>query len=493
MDWRPAESLNTLIAELDALAPRRSRASDGLKGDAAHQSRRSDHNPNTAGVVCAADLTHDPANGADMDRISDHLIAHRHPALKYVIFNRLIAGAHTGWNWQRYEGNPHSQHMHVSVGAGEDGQSTGPYDDRAPWGLAQVSAPPPGNQPPVPPQHQAPAPPQHQVPAPPQQPPAPPAPPQQLAQFTTWGSGVRLHTKPSTKSSVVRTLDGPTPVRVEYQVHGERITAEGITNDGWAFIPDLGGFLSNIYIDVVEEWLPGVPEDEEEDRPAPPSGNQPPPPPGTQPPPPGHQPPPPGSQPPPPPGNEPPPGSQPPPPPGNQPPPPGTQPPPPGNQPPPPGNQPPPPPPGNPPAPGPLPAVPGHTPEQVGNAKIIIDTGKRHRIPEQGLVIAVATARQESSLRNIEHGDAAGPDSCGLFQQRTSQGWGTREQCLNPVLAAEAFYGVAPHTNNPGLLQIPGWDRMPISRAAQSVQRSALPDAYAKHEDEARMLVQTLK
>jgi len=139
MSWRLARSLEVLRAEVNALAPGRSKASDGTIGDTAHQSGASDHNPNAAGVVCALDLTHDPAHGADMHRIAEHIRTRRHPALKYVIWNRRIASASSGWAWRTYTGsNPHTKHMHVSVGTGPDGRSTGPYDDTSPWGLTST-------------------------------------------------------------------------------------------------------------------------------------------------------------------------------------------------------------------------------------------------------------------------------------------------------------------------------------------------------------------
>lgn len=136
--WRLARSLETLRAEVNTIAPGRSKASDGTIGDAAHQSGASDHNPNSAGVVCAIDLTHDPDHGADMHRIAEHIRTRRHPALKYVIWNRRIASASSGWAWRTYTGsNPHTKHMHVSVGTGPDGKSAGPYDNTSPWGLAE--------------------------------------------------------------------------------------------------------------------------------------------------------------------------------------------------------------------------------------------------------------------------------------------------------------------------------------------------------------------
>lgn len=124
--------------------------------------------------------------------------------------------------------------------------------------------------------------------------------------------------------------------------------------------------------------------------------------------------------------------------------------------------------------------------EQKANARTIIGVGKGAGVPEYGWVIALATAMQESTLVNVDYGDR---DSLGLFQQRTSQGWGTEAQILDPVLASTAFYGVATHTANPGLVDISGWQSMSVTQAAQAVQRSAYPDAYAKWETLARDIV----
>jgi peptidoglycan hydrolase-like protein with peptidoglycan-binding domain len=123
---------------------------------------------------------------------------------------------------------------------------------------------------------------------------------------------------------------------------------------------------------------------------------------------------------------------------------------------------------------------------QKQNARTIIGVGKGHGVPEYGWVIALATAMQESTLINVSYGDA---DSLGVFQQRPSQGWGTTAQIMDPVLASRAFYGVATHTSNPGLLDISGWQQMTVTQAAQKVQRSAYPDAYAKWESLARDIV----
>ena len=127
--------------------------------------------------------------------------------------------------------------------------------------------------------------------------------------------------------------------------------------------------------------------------------------------------------------------------------------------------------------------------EQVRNAAAIIAEGKRAGIPAFGWVVAIATALQESGLRNLDHGDR---DSQGLFQQRPSSGWGTVQQIRDPELAARAFYGVASHTSNKGLVDVPGWQSMSVAAAAQAVQISAFPSAYAKWEAAARAIVQQL-
>jgi cell wall-associated NlpC family hydrolase len=119
--------------------------------------------------------------------------------------------------------------------------------------------------------------------------------------------------------------------------------------------------------------------------------------------------------------------------------------------------------------------------EQVPNAKVIVATGIEMQISARGQVIALATALQESGLRNISYGDR---DSLGLFQQRPSQGWGTREQILDPVYASTKFYTA--------LKSVSGWEQMPLTVAAQKVQKSGFPDAYAKHEPLATALQQAI-
>jgi hypothetical protein len=123
-------------------------------------------------------------------------------------------------------------------------------------------------------------------------------------------------------------------------------------------------------------------------------------------------------------------------------------------------------------------AVAGYDTGQVGNAAVIVAVGKRMGVPERGRVVAVATAMQESGLRNLDHGDR---DSLGLFQQRPSQGWGSPAQVTNPAYASSRFYQ--------GLAGVDGWQLMSVNDAAQAVQRSGVPGAYGQHEPAARTVV----
>jgi LysM repeat protein len=116
------------------------------------------------------------------------------------------------------------------------------------------------------------------------------------------------------------------------------------------------------------------------------------------------------------------------------------------------------------------------------NANVIYRVGKNLGVSDYGIVIALATAMQESSLRNIDYGDR---DSVGLFQQRTSKGWGTIAEIMDPVYSARAFFGGPSGPNvgkTRGLLDIKNWSSMSLSKAAQAVQISAHPDAYQKWE-----------
>lgn len=142
MSWRIANSLARLRDQINAAYPNRSKASDGVIGDAAHAASASDHNPNGAGVVCAMDITNSPQTGFDVHALAERLRVNRHPDLKYIISNRRICGAWTGWNWWPYNGsNPHSSHAHFSVGSGNDGQSQPPYDDTNDWAVGGAQVP----------------------------------------------------------------------------------------------------------------------------------------------------------------------------------------------------------------------------------------------------------------------------------------------------------------------------------------------------------------
>ncbi|WP_433319237.1 hypothetical protein ACQP0U_13795 [Micromonospora sp. CA-269861] len=133
---------------------------------------------------------------------------------------------------------------------------------------------------------------------------------------------------------------------------------------------------------------------------------------------------------------------------------------------------------------------------QMDNAKIIVDVGLEMKMPRRALVVALATAMQESNLYNLasdvlpesaeypNQGSGSDHDSVGLFQQRPSSGWGTVAQLMRPSYAARAFYTA--------LNEIPGWQDMSVTAAAQSVQISAFPDAYAQHEDRATTVAAAL-
>ncbi|GAB3075751.1 hypothetical protein [Micromonospora schwarzwaldensis] len=120
--------------------------------------------------------------------------------------------------------------------------------------------------------------------------------------------------------------------------------------------------------------------------------------------------------------------------------------------------------------------------EQTANVKAIIAATKKAGMDERAAVVSIATALQESKLENLGHlGDRNDHDSQGLFQQRPSSGWGTVEQITDPEYATLAFLK--------GLKQVDGWQDMPLTRAAQTVQVSAYPDHYAQWEQQAADLV----
>ena len=133
---------------------------------------------------------------------------------------------------------------------------------------------------------------------------------------------------------------------------------------------------------------------------------------------------------------------------------------------------------------------------QMNNAATIVRLARERDLPRRAMLIAVMTAFQESSLRNLANSSVPDSldrphegvgedfDSVGLFQQRPSQGWGTVTQLMTPRYAADAFYD--------RLLKISDWESLSLGDAAQEVQRSATPDAYAEHEDRANRIVDAL-
>lgn len=141
------------------------------------------------------------------------------------------------------------------------------------------------------------------------------------------------------------------------------------------------------------------------------------------------------------------------------------------------------------------PQVGSWSPEQVAHVATIVQVGVQEKVPPRGWTVAVATAMQESTLRNLANstvpeslalpheGVGADHDSVGLFQQRP--GWGTVAQRMTPTYAAGKFFAA--------LVKVDGWEGMPLARAAQAVQVSAFPDAYAKWQSEAERLVKLVQ
>lgn len=119
--------------------------------------------------------------------------------------------------------------------------------------------------------------------------------------------------------------------------------------------------------------------------------------------------------------------------------------------------------------------------DQAANSATIAAVGKRLGLPDHAVTVALATALQESKLHNLPYGDR---DSLGLFQQRPSQGWGTSSEILTPSYAAAAFYRE--------LKKVDGWEQLPVTDAAQKVQRSGAPTAYMQWELEARTIATAL-
>ena len=132
-----------------------------------------------------------------------------------------------------------------------------------------------------------------------------------------------------------------------------------------------------------------------------------------------------------------------------------------------------------------LPRIRPYGGAQIRNAAIIINVGADLKMPPRAWVIAIATSMQESRLTNLGNlGSRNDHDSLGLFQQRPSSGWGTPKQIMDPVYASTKFYNK--------LKTVEGWETLPLTTAAQRVQVSAYPDAYAKHEPLATQIVNML-
>lgn len=119
--------------------------------------------------------------------------------------------------------------------------------------------------------------------------------------------------------------------------------------------------------------------------------------------------------------------------------------------------------------------------EQSRNASIISGVAARRGLPPRAVTIALATAFQESGIRNLSYGDR---DSIGIFQQRPSQAWGTRAQIMDPYYASRAFYAALAQVNN--------WQNADVGDVAQKVQRSGYPDAYDKHVTKSKLLASSL-
>lgn len=133
---------------------------------------------------------------------------------------------------------------------------------------------------------------------------------------------------------------------------------------------------------------------------------------------------------------------------------------------------------------------------QTNNAYIVVEVGRQLKLPRRALVVAMATAMQETFLRNLANpdvpaslkypndGKASDADSIGVFQQRPSMGWGTVAQLMDPAESAARFYA--------RLVKITNWQGLSVAGAAQAVQRSAFPTAYAKHVPLAEKIVDAL-
>lgn len=135
MAWRLAKSLEKFRSQINESAPNRSKVSDGTVGDTSHQARPSDHNPDKNGVVKAIDITHDPRNGVDCNKIAEALRASKDKRISYIIWNRRIWNPSISDRWRTYSGsNPHDKHLHLSVKP-----TSALYDSTAAWQIGDVA------------------------------------------------------------------------------------------------------------------------------------------------------------------------------------------------------------------------------------------------------------------------------------------------------------------------------------------------------------------
>lgn len=130
--------------------------------------------------------------------------------------------------------------------------------------------------------------------------------------------------------------------------------------------------------------------------------------------------------------------------------------------------------------------MPSWSSEQLANARVIAQTGRSLGASDRDILIGIMAALQESGLRNLNYGDR---DSIGLFQQRNA--WGSRQDRLDPTASAKMFF-LGGNAGQRGLLDFKSRDQYSLTQAAQKVQVSAFPDAYAKHESKARDLLASL-
>jgi hypothetical protein len=128
--------------------------------------------------------------------------------------------------------------------------------------------------------------------------------------------------------------------------------------------------------------------------------------------------------------------------------------------------------------------VAGYGPEQLANAAAIVDAGAALGLDTCAQVIGVMTAMGESSLRVLDRGDAVGPDSRGLFQQRDNGAWGTFADRMDPTTSATSFFRA--------LQEVPDWQALPPTIAAHRTQRNADPHHYAPYWDAAVQVVSAL-